>query len=721
MKQISVIILFVVCCIFNGYGRGKLDLMSRSRLTALNLDAVGSVEPLRYVSAILKIDADSAVAQIEKMGVSILRRREDLLLAYVPLDSIESIEKILSVSRMSVGTTQMPMMDKARTISRIDDILSNENVINNYDGSGVVVGFSDIGFDPNHINFIDAASGASRVKFLSHYVDSIGERIVKQSADEISQWTTDNLSEWHATHVAGILAGSYKANGMQGVATGADIVATTSSLYDASILAGVEDVVEYAKHKGKPAVVNLSLGSYIGPHDGTDLFCQYLDRIGEEAIVCIAAGNNGHRKNVHKIDFTEDGQEFKTIIADYINWNGVQLYGNADFWSIDASEFQAAICIYDRTSKAILFTSQFVGGESGRDKLYICSEKYEIEDAEHNDVFENSFEGFVQIESELNPENGRYNILVSFDLLNKDYYTNIGRYCLGIIIKGDGGQHIDGYADGIYSYFQSAGVAGFSDGQADGSISNIACGDNVIVVGASNSRNTTPLIDGSTPNYNFEIGGAANFSGYGTLIDGRVLPHVCAPGNMVVSSVSTPYVLAQNEEFINKMADVEVVEGKSYYWYTECGTSMSTPLVAGIIALWLQADPSLSVADARDIAVNTASKDVLNIDDPRWGAGNIDAFAGLKEVISRSGIVGMEKALNAVVIKKIGDDYFEISVPETLTGVTINIFDILGRKIKQCACVENAISIDVSSMSEGIYLMEVIGGKSRIVERLIVK
>lgn len=721
MKQLSVIILFVICCIFNGYGRGKLDLMSRSRLTALNLDTIAVAESLRYVSAILEIDADSAVAQMERMGGKILRRREELLLAYIPLDSIESIEKILSVSRMSVGTTQMPTMDKARTMSRIDDILADENVITNYDGTGVVVGFSDIGFDPNHINFINQANETSRVKFLSHYVDSIGKRIVKQSADEISRWTTDNLSEWHATHVAGILAGSYEANCMQGVAKGADIAATTSSLYDASILAGVEDVVEYARQEGKPAVVNLSVGSYIGPHDGTDLFCRYLDRIGEEAIVCIAAGNNGHRKNVHKIDFTEDNQEFKTFIADYIKWNGVQLYGNADFWSIDASEFQTAICIYDRTSKAMVFTSQFVGGESGREKLCICSEKYDIEDAEHYDEFENSFEGFVQIESELNPKNGRYNILVSFDLLNREYYTNIGRYCFGIIIKGNAGQHIDGYADGIYSYFQSAGVAGFSAGQADGSISNIACGDNVIVVGASNSRNTTPLIDGSTQTYNFEVGGAANFSGYGTLIDGRVLPHISAPGNMVVSSISTPYVMAQNEEFVNKMADVEVVAGKSYYWYTECGTSMSTPLVAGIIALWLQADPSLSVAEARDIAVNTASKDVLNIDDPRWGAGNIDAFAGLNEVISRSGIVGVKDALNVVSIKKTGNDYYEISVPETSTGISINIFDISGRKIKQCACVENTISIDVSSMPEGVYLMEVIGGKSRLVERLVVK
>lgn len=44
------------------------------------------------------------------------------------------------------------------------------------------------------------------------------------------------------------------------------------------------------------------------------------------------------------------------------------------------------------------------------------------------------------------------------------------------------------------------------------------------------------------------------------------------------------------------MQDVKV-NGQHYYYGVMNGTSMATPVVTGIIALWLQANPDLTPAD----------------------------------------------------------------------------------------------------------------------------
>ena len=62
---------------------------------------------------------------------------------------------------------------------------------------------------------------------------------------------------------------------------------------------------------------------------------------------------------------------------------------------------------------------------------------------------------------------------------------------------------------------------------------------------------------------------------------------------------------------------------------------MSAPAVAGTIALWLQADPTLSVARVRDVLQHSSLRDsyVRSGYGERWGAGKLDAYAGLRYVL----------------------------------------------------------------------------------------
>lgn len=698
---------------------GKLDLLSRH---TIDLMATESTEnKTKYVSAILKITDDADIEFLEVRGVIVLNRRDELLLAFIPLDVVEELSAYTGVSKMSIGKMAIPQLDMARNMATVDAVHAGVDFQQGYDGKGVVTGFSDIGFDPNHINFLDENGLPTRVRRLVNYVDSLGVRIELNDISEITEWKTDRDTEFHATHVAGIMAGGYTINGYGGIAPGADIVATTSDLYDATILAGVEDIVEYARREGKPAVVNLSLGSYTGPHDGTDLFCQYLDRIGEEAIVCLAAGNEGSTYNTLSKTFTTDDSMLKTFIYNK-EWNGKHIHGATDIWSADSRSFDVAVCIYDNTMHKVIYTSDYVASVGSDGHWGVASESYATASDQNIEDFNNCFEGYIRVYSELNEDNGRYNVLLVYDVktlsLDRDY--NWSRYCPGIIIKGENGMRVDVFSDGVYSKLRSMGVEGYVSGNSSFSVSNMSCGRNTITIGMCSSRNEVPLLNGSTKKSDYELDRICPHSGYGTLLDGRILPHVCAPGSMIISSISTPYVNNQDDDFKSSLSAVEKLNGLDYYWYSTGGTSMSSPLVAGIFALWLQADPTLTVSEIRDIAMRTSNSMFYDIADPRWGAsGCIDASAGLKEILKDSGVnrLSINKRL---LIEAIGFKKISVTLVSALTP-SVNIYDMTGRLVFGSCNAEETTMIDLSQTPAGIYMLEVKDGGERVVERIVVR
>ncbi|MDE6810860.1 MAG: S8 family serine peptidase, partial [Muribaculaceae bacterium] len=209
---------------------------------------------------------------------------------------VQKIREKVRLARGMKGKRNHPAMERARFAFGADRIVTGEGLPRSFDGSNVVVGFSDIGFDPNHSNFLTEDGEESRVKLFVNYNLKEGRRDVLDTPELISEYVSDDKTNYHATHVAGILAGRGTKKGeYKGMAPGADIVATTSTLHDVEILAGVEDIIAYSKRVGKPAVINLSLGNYAGPHDGTSLFSQYLDKCAEDAIICLSTGNEGLR------------------------------------------------------------------------------------------------------------------------------------------------------------------------------------------------------------------------------------------------------------------------------------------------------------------------------------------------------------------------------------------------------------------------------------------
>ena len=114
-------------------------------------------------------------------------------------------------------------------------------------------------------------------------------------------------------------------------------------------------------------------------------------------------------------------------------------------------------------------------------------------------------------------------------------------------------------------------------------------GNSIISVGAYNTTNTT-------------VGNIASFSSKGPTADGRTKPDITAPGNRITASVSRfdNRYLSGGSSWSDVVAGVP--NGTSNWYFAQMqGISMSSPMVTGIIALWLQAYPHLNQTQALNL------------------------------------------------------------------------------------------------------------------------
>lgn len=155
-------------------------------------------------------------------------------------------------------------------------------------------------------------------------------------------------------------------------------------------------------------------------------------------------------------------------------------------------------------------------------------------------------------------------------------------------------------------------VAAGNEGPESRTISSPGIDPYVITVGAVDDKNSLNFND-------YEIAG---FSSRGPSIDGYIKPDVVCPGTNVISLRSPNSTIDKQ----NKAARV----GSQYISLS--GTSMATPICAGVAALMLEADSSLTPDKVKEILKNT-SKPLHNIyEDNMQGKGLVDAKAAIEYI-----------------------------------------------------------------------------------------
>lgn len=163
----------------------------------------------QYVSALVRFAPDAVESDLGE-GVEVKRCRGGFSIISMPVSDVERISSHPVVKSFSLARPVDMKLDRARLVSGVDKIHTGFGLPAKFTGKGVVAGVVDNGIDPNHVNFL-YPDGSNRVSMLSVAgVDRYGQPTTRiYTYDNLSSFTTDDVSNYHGTHTLGILSGSY--------------------------------------------------------------------------------------------------------------------------------------------------------------------------------------------------------------------------------------------------------------------------------------------------------------------------------------------------------------------------------------------------------------------------------------------------------------------------------------------------------------------------------
>lgn len=761
MKQTVIAALFLsIFSLGAAAQHSKVDLAGRTRLRqvaakmhrAPGSDKAPADESFR---AFVTLTPGSTPTAIDTLpGVEVSGGRGAVVTAQFTRSGLLQLEQSPAVKSIRMERPVQAKLDRVRTLTGIDPIHKGTSLPQPFTGKGVVCSLVDGGFDPNHVNFLND-DGTSRIECFTYFRPTQSGGYNKESylGEYVRQYIdTESAENFHGTHTMGIMAGSYKgnvtmgalidngltqaatvvdtpSNPYYGIATDASLVVASGAGTDVYVAEGINEILNYSfwkkENEGKavlPVVLNLSIGSNVGPHDGTSMLAQYIDAEvdgcmadGLNFIPVLASGNEGDQPIALHKTFTAGDCEMKTTMLS-LDLDPVEhpkgLSGQVYIYSDTDRPFEIQAVIINKDRGRVVVQNVLGASPEGAQR-YLCTDIGYISDEENDkvsDMLAKYFNGYIGVMAAIdNSESKRYMAVVDLMLWNKA--DNPGNYVAGFIVKGQEGQRVDAYCSGEYFHLsaQEMQADGYLDGMTDGTLSDISCGKNTIVVGSYNSRNDWASVDGNVYGYGedlFNNNRVSHFTSYAQLADGRSLPHICAPGATVISSTNEYYLDKYQWDEEPRQASL-TANGRRYSWQQCTGTSMSAPVVAGSIALWLEADPMLTVDQARDIAIATArTDDDTAAGNPlQWGAGKFDAYAGLQEVIRRSASINDVEASGSRLSAIADGSQMQVSLPGA-SAISLNVYDTAGTKVMTASASSSSLTVS-HSLPAGIYIVNV--------------
>ena len=622
-----------------------------------------------FVSAFIRLEDNNDVDALEALGVQVrCKFKKGLITSEIPVDKIADVAALDIVREISVAKIMHPSSNLARMRTNVDDVLTQTadalraGLNTKYDGKGVLLGIVDEGIDFQHIAFKDK-DGNSRI--VGAYINN-GKVEQDYDASTISSLTTDNTEEDHGTHTASIAGGSSV------IIDGGNVTVTedhANANYGGMapcadlFLCGIENevdvaeafdrIVNYADERGMPVVISNSWGTMAGRHAGTgDLatVCETYFHNNPNHICLFSsancANNSADNENggVFVTGFSSETIPLRTIIRqknDYYRDAGCAYTGMLAYACTRSlcTELACKLYVLDNNSGEILSTIPITesGVITGIDDYYSGELRVSIDNKDEILLYTIEDETIYTRQSD------------SYQIAGETYYKS--KYSLAIeIYPKTGSCQIDMWGDyGYFSNHLSTSGISWTAGNDNMSVCDPATIPDIISVGAYVSRNV--VVDCNNDVHNefanfYTLGDIAPFSSY-ALSDysptKQNYPWITAPGAQVIAAVNSQHKTGKTS-FINgnstNYSRYRVNENTTYPYGNMDGTSMSCPVVAGIVALWLQAakemGSKLTTDDVKRIMKETAIHDDYTdrIHPSQFGNGKIDALAGIAKILA---------------------------------------------------------------------------------------
>lgn len=577
------------------------------------------------------------------------------------------------------------LADTARVTHHVNEVHAGSGGLQTpFTGKGVIIGYVDTGIDFTHPDFMNPDSSTRVLRYWDHTVSTgpspgtYGYGTVWDSTAINNGTCTSTDSHSHGTTVAGYGSGNAFANGrMKGMAPESDIIIVESNFGAPNWTLTIADACDYifkvADSLGKPAIVNLSLGTYFGSHDGNDPAAEAMEAMLDAQsgrIIVAAAGNSGlsGKNHVHNVVTSDTSFVWfknnpsgnfgaNTIYFDL--WSDV---ANANFDFGFAADRPAPF--YDLRGTTPFHDALATAGSVLYDTIW------------------NNGNQIATIESYPTIIGSNFNLQVLFTQVDSTSYryrfmtTNPGEYDIW-----SGAWH--GFNDMetiLPTSTQMPAIVNYVlPDTLQSIVSSWNCSEKVISVG--NVQNRLGHIDGNGNQYYTAglnpPGKLALKSSKGPSRHNVVKPDISAAGE--VSLAAAPL-------WVPSIPQAYTVLDSGLLHMRNSGTSMSSPLVAGVAALYLEKCNGATYNHFKTDMISTAFADGFTGTLPNFGYGHgkIHALDLLLEtnftatITGPDGICDEPIALNFTSTETIGETYWSdgsgtvplmTSTPETYSAI----------------------------------------------------
>lgn len=428
---------------------------------------------------------------------------------------------------------------------------------------GLVIGIIDMGFDYTHPAF-RAEDGSL---LISRVWEQGTEGAHPAGYDYGYEMTTtaailtacaDDQTQSHGSHVTA------RALQYAGREAGTEVVLVSkgSGRVDENRLRdAIEYIFDYAESVAKPCVINMSMGSHRGPHDGTSAFDAFINKtVGAGRILCGSVGNSG----ISTGHLETSGEPLNTFII-YRSQDNTT--GTVDIWGTPGMKYSVQLSAIQYENGNVSSQSEVVVVGPASDDAQSGVKDYTWAPTTGR------LKGVFKFHTDIDERNGKTHTTIDIDQSSAAM-----KYELALNITPLSEGTIHAWSDEITSTFFDHDREGFVKGDNRYGITELGgTADRIISVGAMKDDGTV-----------------ADYSSRGPRLDGAVKPNVFAYGDNIESALNS------YDQYQSLYPYTQTIEqdGRQYHYGTMSGTSMASPMVTGVVGSWLRHNPQLTPEEA---------------------------------------------------------------------------------------------------------------------------